>query len=119
MTCFAIPGDMVLNAEESDCEFVNGLIAVANQIQFGAQIVRGTWTFDKNAGLALDDIFEKNPDLRVIRTIFWDFFLTVTGVIEVESVDLRVDVPSRTLFVHFVVRTDFGPLEDTLALVFP
>jgi hypothetical protein len=45
--------------------------------------------------------------------------LTVTGVIEVESVDLRVDVPSRTLFVHFVVRTDFGPLEDTLALVFP
>lgn len=120
MTGFAIPGDMALNADESDAVFVQGLTAVSNQIRAGAQVFKGTYHFDRNIGIDyLEEVFEKNPDLRVVRAVFWDFFQSIPGVVEVESVDLRVDKAARTLFVDFSVRTAFGTLAETLALVFP
>jgi hypothetical protein len=119
MTCFAIPGDMALNADESDAVFVEGLTAVLNQIRAGAQVFKGTWHFDRNAGIDYEQVFVKNPDLRVVRILFWDFLRNVPGVTDVESLDLRVDTLSRTLYVTFSVRTDFGTLQETLALVFP
>lgn len=119
MTCFSIPGDMALNAEESDCVFIEGLDAVAQQIETGAQVFAGTWHFDLGAGLDIENIFVKDPDLRLIRLAFYDFLAGVPGVLAVTSANLRVSNETRTLFVDFEVRTDFGPLAKTLALQFP
>jgi hypothetical protein len=118
MTCFNIPGDMALNADESDAVFIEGLIAVAQQIETGAQVLSGTWTFDRNAGLNVENIFVKDPDLRLVRLAFFDFLIGVPGVVAVTSADLRVDNSTRTLYVSFVVQTDFGPLAKELALQF-
>jgi hypothetical protein len=120
MTGFAIPGDMALNATETDCEFVEGLAAVAQQIQTGLQVFASTWHYDRNAGIDyIEKIFVSNPDLRGIRLVFWDFLLGVLGVTDVTKLDLRVDPIERALFVSFVVRTEFGPLSETVALQFP
>lgn len=118
MSCFNIPGDMALNADESDCVFVEGIEAVRQQIIAGAQVFKGRWQFDQNKGLEIDDIFEKDRDLRLIRLMFYEFFLSVPGVVAATSADLRVDTATRTLYVSFVVETDFGPLADTLQLEF-
>lgn len=112
---------MALNAAETDCVFVEGVTAVAQQIRTGLQVFANTWHFDRNAGIAyIDEVFVNNPDLRGIRTIFWDFFFTVPGVTEVQTLSLRVDSAERTLFVSFVVVTEYGStISDTVALVFP
>lgn len=120
MTCFPIAGDMALNADETDCSFIEGLAAVAQQISTGLQVFANTWHYDRNAGVEyVDKIFASNPDLRGIRQEFWEFLLSVLGVTDVTKIDLRVDPIERTLFVSFDVRTDFGPLSDTVALQFP
>lgn len=119
MSCFNIAGDMALNAGETDCVFVEGLTAVLQQIKAGAQVFAGTWTYDAKKGLDyLERVFEKNPDLRLVRLMFYEFFLSIPGVIAVTSADLRVDNVTRTLYVYFEVETDFGPLTEKIALVF-
>lgn len=119
MACFNIRGDMRLNADESDCEFVEGLEAVRQQVIAGAQVFKGQWTYDQNKGLDfLENVFVKNPDLRLVRLTFYEFFLSIPGVVAVTSANLRVDNSTRTLYVSFEVETDFGPLADTLALAF-
>lgn len=116
---FNIPGDMALNDDASDCKFVEGLEAVRQQGIVGAQVFKGLWTYDANKGLDyLERVFEKNPDLRLVRLMFFDFFLSIPGVTAVNSLDLRVDTAARTLYVSFEIETDFGPLADVLALVF-
>ena len=119
MSCFEIRGDMALNADETDCVFVEGLAAVEQQIEAGVQVFKETWHYDLNAGLVIENIFVKDPDLRLVRLAFYDFLLAVPGVVTVASANLRVDSDTRTLFVDFEVQTDFGPLQKTLALQFP
>ncbi len=116
---FTIPGDMALNDDASDCKFVEGLDAIRQQAIAGAQVFKGIWSFDANKGLDyLELLFEKNPDLRLVRLMFYQFFLSIPGVSAVTSANLRVDTVTRTLYVSFEIQTDFGPLQDTLALVF-
>jgi ABC-type uncharacterized transport system YnjBCD permease subunit len=119
MTNFAIPGDMALNDDESDCVFIAGLAAVAQQLETGAQVIAGSWSYDRNAGIDIDNIFVKDPDLRLVRLAFFDYLVSVPDVVGVVSVNLRVDNATRTLYVTFEVATDFGPLQKTLALQFP
>ncbi len=121
MSGFTVPGDMALNATETDCVFVEGVSAVAQQIRIGLQVFSNTWHYDRNAGIAyIDKVFANNPDLRGIRVIFWDFLSGVPGVAEVETLSLRVDSATRTLFVSFVIRTEYGTsVSDTVALIFP
>jgi hypothetical protein len=119
MSCFNIPGDMALNDDETDCKFVEGLEAVRQQIITGAQVFKGRWTYDANKGLDyLELLFEKGADLRLVKLMFYEFFLSVPGVASVGSADLRVDSATRTLYVSFVIETDFGPLADVLKLNF-
>jgi hypothetical protein len=119
MSCFNIPGDMALSADETDCVFVEGLVSVLQQIRAGAQVFAGRWIYDAKKGLAyIEQVFEKNPDLRIVKLMFYEFFLSIPGVNAVTSTDLRVDNATRTLYVHFEVDTDFGPLAEKIALVF-
>lgn len=118
MSCFPIAGDMALNADETDCVFIEGLTAVKQQIQTGAQVFRERWQFDRNAGVDYEDVFVKDPDLRLVRLVFFDFLNSIPGVVDVTSLDLRVETQTRTLFVSFEVSTDFGNLQDTIALQF-
>jgi len=110
---------MALNADESDCSFVEGLEAVRQQVIVGAQVFKGRWQFDQNKGLDyLELVFEKNVDLRLVRLMFYEFFLSVPGVVAVTSANLRTDNVTRTLFVSYEIETDFGPLADVLELFF-
>lgn len=119
MSCFNIPGDMALNEAESDCVFVDGLEAVRQQVIAGAQVIKESWSYDQNKGLDyIENVFVKNPDLRLVRLTFYEFFMSVPGVVAVTSANLRVDTATRTLYVYFEIETDFGPLTDTLALLF-
>lgn len=120
MSCFNIAGDMALNEDETDAEFVDGAASTLQEIKVGAQIFEGSYRFDKTKGLPyLDDVFVKNPDLRLIRIIFYAFLSGITGVTEVETINLRVDAQARILYVQFKVHSDSGVLEDTIALQFP
>jgi len=120
MSCFNIPGDVALNADETDLVLVQGLTAVQQQIRVGVQVFKGRWKYDRNKGLAeVEQIFAKSPDGRVLRTIFWDFLISVPGVAEVQALDLRLERASRTLFVTFRVLCESGEiLEDSLGLPF-
>ncbi len=113
MSGFDVEGDMTLAEDESDWTFVSGAIAIAQEIKVGAQIMKGSWYFDRNVGIDyLENIFVKSPDLRLVRLEFWNFLASVDGVMNVKAVDLRVDTASRTLFVTFEVETDFGTISD-------
>lgn len=120
MSCFTIPGDVALNATETDLVLVQDLAAIQQQIRVGCQVFKGRWKFDRNKGLAqVEQIFTKGPDLRVIRSIFWEFLISIAGVAEVQALDLRFNKADRILYVDFRVLCESGQvLEDSLGLPF-
>ena len=120
MACFNIPGDLALNDGETDLVFVQGVIAVAQQIRTGLQVFKGTWVYDQNAGtIDPETFFEKGADLRVYRSIIWEFLRSIPGVATVQAIDLRVEAETRTLFVDFRVIVESGEvLEESLGLEF-
>lgn len=111
---------MALNADETDCVFVDDATAVLQQIKTGAQIFAGTWHFDQTVGIDyLEDILVNNPDMRLVRTRFWAFFASIPGVTEVIQVNLNLDEVARILYVQFVVAVGATQVADTIALQFP
>jgi len=109
MACFQIPGDLALNADETDLILVQNPESILQQIRVGAQIFQGTWTYDRNAGLPYRDvILERNTPLNVIRAVYWDFLSSIHGVVEIQRLDLTKDTETGTLNVEFSVLCDSG-----------
>ncbi len=120
MSCFNIPGDMALNADESDFVFVTDSAAVLQQIKNGVQIFFKSWHYDQTKGLTYqEDILVNNPDLRLIRTIYWAFLASVPGVTSVDQVNLSLDRVARILYVKFIVTVGLTQVADSLALQLP
>lgn len=121
MTCFNISGDAALNEAEDDLAVVVGVDSIVQQIRAGLQVFANRWHYDRRAGIDyLENVFVKNPDLRVIRTIFWSFFMSIEGVAEVLDIELIVDSATRTLIVRYKLLTELGETaDDAPALAFP
>lgn len=120
MACFNVPGDVGLNDDESDLVLVQGVQAIVQQIRVGLQVFRGRWKYDRNAGVPfIEAILVNNPDMRVVRAIFWTYLMSVDGVSSIEALDLRLDRAERILYVDFRLKTEAGEIaEDSVGLSF-
>jgi hypothetical protein len=55
-------------------------------------------------------ILVSNPDLDLIRAIFWEAITTTPGIIKIQKLELLFDRKKRTIGVDFTAITDNGEL---------
>ena len=109
MTGFQVAGDLALSADERELVLVTGAALALQQIRAGAEIWSGSLSWDPFAGLPmLQSILVKSPDLRLITQVFRQFLLDTAGVVTVDSLNVSLDRPTRTLSVTFAVTCEDG-----------
>ncbi len=73
------------------------------------QFVRGEWFLDRRKGVPYKQVFwVKNPDTKVIRSLFSKLIRTTVGVASLDSLTLYLDNSTRTLLVDFAATLSDG-----------
>jgi len=99
--CFPIRGDLELTDDGRDLVLVAGRNKVAQSIVVGAQIFKGSWRYDRGAGIPyFQDIMLGGPQQDVVRRRFVDFLAGTDGVTSVDSLTLRFENASATTAPH-------------------
>jgi hypothetical protein len=99
--------DFTLVDGGADIGWAEGVDAVVESVFIGAHIFRGTWRYDLRAGLPyFSDVFEKSPNLALIRADFADMLLKTPEVTTIYSLSMQID-SDRTLRVKYSVGTTF------------
>jgi hypothetical protein len=116
---FPIHGDLELTADGRDLVLLSGAAKVAQSIRVGAQIFKGSWRYDRSAGIPyFQEILVAGPQLELVRRRFHEFLTRTPGVAAVTSLTLRHDRASATIYVDFHVVVETGEiLTDTLDFV--
>lgn len=85
------------------------LRAIAQKIRARFQMFLGEWFLDVTLGVPFyRDIFVKNPDMVVVRSVFRRVLLSVPQVTEIEEFEVAFNRPTRHLSFEHVVRVDVG-----------
>ncbi len=94
---------------DGDIQLVTGIDLIIQQIKIRLYLFKGEWPYDTTQGLPFfTDILVKNPDLRRIRSIFYDAIMGTDGVTAVNELELLYDASARTLSISFGVDTIYG-----------
>lgn len=102
-------GDLVV--ENGDLVIVDGVDAIAQHITIRLKFFLGEYFLDVRIGLPYyQQIFVKNPDLDVVKSIFREVILTTQGVQTINELSLEFDAVARLLSVAFQAMTIEGPL---------
>ncbi len=100
--------DILLKDDESDFRWAEGFEETDRDIRIGAQILRGTWRYDLEAGIPyVEDVFEGTPDLGIIRADYYNMLAASANVRAVQSLGLA-PVSDRTLEIDFAVLVNVG-----------
>jgi hypothetical protein len=109
-------GDLALEA--GDLKLVDGLDAIAQDIQIRLRTFKGGWFLDERVGVPYyEDILVKNPNLAHIRSLYRKAIVETPGVVELLELELALDDANRQLTVSFKALTEAGPLEHTVEMV--
>lgn len=102
-------GDLAL--VDGDVSWISGLAHRRQQIATRFQFVLGEWFLDERLGLDyFGQIFVKDPNLDVVRSLFRNTLLKSDGVLTVPTFELVIDPETRSLGFKFQAITDAGPL---------
>jgi len=94
---------------EGNLQLVTGVEAVDQQLRLRLKFFLGEHFLDERQGIPFyREVFVKNPNLRLLRTIFSTAIRTTPGVSSLDFIDVSVDSASRTLNITFSATTDTG-----------
>ncbi len=112
MAIFVIipPGDIKLTPKDPitgkrSVAIVTGVGYVRQKISTRLRFFLGEWFLDQREGVPYyRDVFVKNPDLAVIRSVFRQVIQSVQEVREIRTLTVAYNRADRTLGVSFDVR---------------
>lgn len=95
-------------------QFVSDAESIRQAVRIRLKTIRGEFFLDPTLGVPwFDDVFIKNPDVRVIVAMLREEITGVRGVKDVVSMDFNFDKSSRALEISFQATTDVGLLADS------
>lgn len=98
------PGD--LDVANGDFVLATGVEFIRQKLSSRFKFFLGEWFLDQREGVPYyRDVFVKNPNPEVIRSIFRQVALSVPGVIALPRFDLVFDPVERLLTFNFEART--------------
>ena len=109
-----IPGDLSLTADGRDIVFTDGALKVLQNITTRAQIFKGSWRYDRNAGMPyFQEILVAGANMALVRRRFYEM---LAGTPDVTAVlKLTVQVAGESLQVTFTVQTPTETVSGSLA----
>ena len=100
-----VKGDLAL--VDGQFVLVDGAEGIAQHIRGRLELFRGEWFLDTREGMPyFEEVFVKNPDLDVIRSIFRKAILETPGVASVIDANVTMDSAKRTARVTFAALLD-------------
>lgn len=99
---FPVVGDLELTEDGRDIVFVAGAAKVLQNIRIRAQVFKGSWRYDLNAGMPyFQEILVAGANMALVRQRFYEMLIDTDGVTGVQN--LTVHVSGETLLVNFTV----------------
>lgn len=104
---FPVLGDLELTADGRDLQLVSGAAKVAQSIRVRAQIFHGSWRYDRQVGMPyFQDILVFGASVELVRRRFHELIANTDGVLSVQSITVKFDRTSETIFVEFEALSD-------------
>lgn len=95
--------------KDNDMLIIDNAERVAQQIKIQLLTLLGEWFLNVNHGVPyLEYILVKKPNPSLIRQIFREQILSVSGVTDVSIKDLEYDVQYRKMTLEYEATTDYG-----------
>ncbi len=95
--------------KDNDMLIIDNAERVAQQIKIQLLTLLGEWFLNVNHGVPyLEYILVKKPNPSLIRQIFREQILSVSGVTDVSIKDLEYDVQYRIMTLEYEAATDYG-----------
>lgn len=112
--------DLQLSSLDDDLDITNeqmyiveGDDAIVQHLLVRLRFFKGEWFLNPLLGMPYyDTVLVKNPDLVAIRGIFREAILTTPGILSIDSLNMSLDTPTRTLTVEFTALKDDGGTLD-------
>lgn len=83
--------------------------AIDQNLRLRLKFFLGEFFLDEAQGIPFyRDVFIKNPNTRLLRTIFTQAIETTTGIKSVDALELSIDTATRTLSLSFVATMTTG-----------
>jgi hypothetical protein len=97
-------GDLAIPAR-----IIRGAEAIAQRLRVRFRFFLGEWFLDRRLGVPyFRDVLKKNPDEILIASILRTVLLSTPGIARVDTLEARLDRPTRTLSVNFVALLEDG-----------
>lgn len=108
--------DIFFNQTLKDIDLKSGDLFLTDPIEATRQHLianlrgfKSEWFLDLDSGVPYyQDILIKNPNVRIVESIFKEAIINTIGVIELTSFELTFDTATRTLILDFSVNTFDG-----------
>jgi hypothetical protein len=98
-----------LELRDNSLVIVDGEEAIDQNLRLRLKFFLSEFFLDERQGIPFyREVFVKNPNIRLLRSIFTEAIRTTEGITSVNSMSLAVDSPSRTLTLSFVATMDTG-----------
>ncbi len=99
--------------ENDNLSIIDGTAGYEQNLVIRFRFFKGDWFLDLRLGVPYyDDIFLKNPDLILVRTIFREIILETAGTDSIERFDLSVDSATRIMSMSFTSKLITGEIID-------
>jgi len=103
------PGD--LDLVNGDVAWISGIRMRRQQVAARFQFFLGEWFLDTRKGVPyFRDVFVKNPNVDVIRSVFRKVLELSPGVLATPRFDVQLDDVARQCSFDFLAITDAGDL---------
>lgn len=112
---FVVPGDLLLNEDESDLVLVQGLEEIRAAADSALQTFKRTWRYDLNAG-AIDTatVLEKGAQRGPLRAAIWRTLSRLEGIERVLGIAVSYDPVERAAAVTWSAQTVAGAVTSTV-----
>ena len=100
-------GDLDLTGHRLN--LITGTAAIEQQVRLRVRYFEGSWFLDERQGIPyFRSILIKAPDLELVESLFRTAIRGTPGISTVNSMELTLDAPTRTLAVQFTATMDTG-----------
>jgi hypothetical protein len=106
-----LDGNQDLVIEDGDLALVDGVDAVAQDVDIRLQFFLGEWFLDTRLGVPYyQQILGEKPRLGAVSSIIRKAIFTTPGIISISDFSIDWDGASRSITIDFRAETTEGPL---------
>lgn len=109
-------GDLFI--DEDGAHLTTGIEAVVQAVRFRLQLFRGEWFLNLDVGVPwFQEFLGEKYDPELLRQRLIEAIKDTPGVVEVVSLVIAFDSPTRKISVTWSVRSEFGDTDPDTLLV--